>query len=1149
MTRDADARARIENDLDRSFLVEAAAGTGKTTALVGRIARLVATGRARLPEIAAITFTERASGDLVLRLREKLEIARETATDAAERARLEDALADFEAAYVGTIHGFCAELLRAHPLDAGVDPSFTLLADDERGALLDETTDRFLERALASPPEGLRRAIARPRDYEPPPPRQLFAREIRELVDHRDQTPALRRDPFAREEEIDALVTRIDALAGMGRTSDRLGELVEKLGRFVASVHERERTRPRDHDALERELVGLRRQRGLDWAADGRGKTFGATPRTDVIAARDALRAALADFELRADADLAFCLARDLAPAVAEYEARKRALGVLDHLDSLLRARALLAESRTARLALRERFRFLFVDEVQDVDPIQKDVILLLAGTDPDASDPRRAAPRPGALYLVGDPKQAIYGFRRADLRTYVALKDALVPAHAELLELGASHRPRPAIAALVNAAFAPVLDGSVGQAGYVALEAQRPAMEDVPSVIALAAPRALGMRGAITRGAVDASLPDAIASFVRWLLHESGLEIDDPLTRARVPIGPEHVGLLFRTLTDRGTAQARALERWGVPHSFVAPEAFFERETVVATSALALAIEWPDDGLSVYATLRGPFVGATDADLFAYRETIGPLHPLARARAEGLPRPLAVIHEALGEIGALHRARHARAIETTLGAFFERAEVEVLHLLAADRAEARTLEPLRQLARRADARGATFRDFAHWLGERVADPSLGGVETSGVDPEPVRAVSISTVHGAKGLELPVIVICDPTSRPEWQSGPSRYVDAERGVLVRKLGHFAPVELRENLEMASRMDRAESLRLLYVAATRARDVLVIPTVGLGEIDDSWMAPLARALVPADPRGTVERWARAPAPGDRTMLDDEAEGPGVRPGHHAGHLGGHGVTWWDPAHLVRPIPPHPVHGHTHLVHEVPGRSASDDDRAFGAERRRALEDASFGSIDVRSARALARTPSAVTEEIAIEEVSLGPAGGEGARLGRLVRELSASASPSEREAEALRRAIGATSEERDAALGLARAFHAHPRVASWRGQQGTASAVPYLLATDAGPVVWGRATRVATEGAGLVVAAITLAATREPARAELRMAGLRARARARPSRPGRSLRGGLTQLAAGRRPPRAGRSRAGTPRLSPQHDPTRGAART
>lgn len=1104
MTRDAEARARIENDLDRSFLVEAAAGTGKTTALVSRVVRLVATGRARLPEIAAITFTERASGELVLRLREKLETAREGANDPTERARLEEALADFEAAYVGTIHGFCAELLRARPLDAGVDPSFTLLADDERSALLDETTDRFLERALAQPPEGLRRAIARPRDYEPPPPRQLFAREIRELVDHRDQTPALRREPFDRDAEIDRLLASIDALTAL-RTgeiarSDRLGELLDRLGRFRAAVHERERTRPRDYDVLERELVGLLRPKGLDWESSGRGKMLGETPRETVVAARDALRAALADFEVRADADLAFCLARDLAPAVQDYEAKKRALGVLDHLDSLLRARALLAESRTARLALRERFRFLFVDEVQDVDPVQKDVILLLAGSDPDASDPRHTAPRPGALYLVGDPKQAIYGFRRADLRTYVALKEALVPAHAELLELGASHRPRPAIAALVNAAFAPVLDGSLGQAGYVALEAQRPAMDDFPSVIALPAPRALGMRGGITRTAVDGSLPDAIASFVHWLLHESGLEVEDPLTRARVPVAPHHVGLLFRVLKDRGTAQARALERWGIPHAFVAPEAFFERETVVATSALASAIEWPDDALSVYATLRGPFVGATDADLFAYRETIGPLHPLTRPRAEGLPRPLAVVHEALGVLATLHRTRHARAIETTLAAFFERAEVEVLHLLAGDRAEARTLDPLRQLARRADARGATFRDFAHWLAERVADPSLGGVE-SGSDPEPTSAVSISTVHGAKGLELPVIVICDPTSRPEWQSGPSRYVDAERGVLVRKLGHFAPIELRENLALASTMDRAESLRLLYVAATRARDVLVIPTVGLGEIDDSWMAPLTRALVPADPRGVVTQWARLPELGDRSMLDEEAAGPGVRPGHHAAHLEGHGVTWWDPAHLLRPLPPRSVHGHTHLVHEVPGRGASDDDRTFGPERQRTIEDASFGSIDVRSARALARTPTAAIEEAEIEEISIGPAGGEGARFARLARDLVAATTPTERDAAALARAIGASPEERDAALALARRVHAHAAVTPWRAAPGAASGVPYLLATDAGPIVWGRAALVAPENDGLVVVALGLGATLEPARAELRLA-VTALARAR-----------------------------------------------
>lgn len=1054
MTRDADARGRIEHDLDRSFLVEAAAGTGKTTALVGRIARLVATGRAELTQIAAITFTERASGELMLRLRERLELSRQSATDPRERERLERALGDFEAAYVGTIHGFCAELLRARPLEAGVDPSFTLLGEDEQRSLLDETTDRFLEDALRDPPEGLRRALARLRDgdRDRDPPRTVLAAEVRALVEHRDQDPRLERAPFDRVAAIDALAKRAD--------------LAKWLGPYLAA----ERTRPRDHDALERELVALLRNRSFP----KKGLLHGAV---DELAAR-------------ADSDLAYCLARDLAPAVQRYEARKRALGVLDHLDSLLAARALLRSHREARVALRERFRFLFVDEVQDVDPIQTDIVMLLADPDPEVADPASSRPRPGSLYLVGDPKQAIYGFRRADLRTYLALKRALVPAHAELLELGASFRPRPAIAALVNHAFATTFDGSDVQAEDVPLEAQRPAMTAFPSVVALPSPRALSERGNVTRDAVDGAMPDAIASFVRWLLDESGLEVEDPVTRRAVPIAPRHVAILFRTMRDRGARQARALERHGVPHSFVAPEAFFEREVVVAASALASAIEWPDDALAVYATLRGPFLGIPDADLLAYRDTIGPLHPLVQADAKGVSDERALVADALALLRDLHRRRHVTAIESTFDAFFERCEADVMLLLAERRGEARALDQLRQLARRADRRGLSFRDLARWLAERVEDPSLGGVDVA-ADTERMDAVSILTVHGAKGLEMPVVVLGDPTSRPQrWQRSASRYTDPERNAVVREIAGFAPLELRQRHGVADAVERAESARLLYVAATRARDVLVVPTVGTGEIDDSWMAPLARALVPADPRGAVTALSALPAFGDRSALDGGEARPGVRPGHHATHLGG--VTWWDPQHLLRPIPPRETRGLTHLVEKVDGRSTRAAEDAFEIERVRTIERAKLGALEVSAARRLARTPAGAMLATSVTEVPLGPAGGAGARFVRLLRRLVVEREPADL-ARTFARELAASDAERDAALEAVGRFRAEPTLAPLLSHPTARADVPYVIATDAGPVAWGRVPWIVAAGADLTVVAIAVGEERESARIEASIA--------------------------------------------------------
>src|SRR5262245_19308918 len=140
---DTDARTRIANDLDSTLIVEAAAGTGKTTALVGRIVRIIADGKAKVSEIVAVTFTEKAAGELKLRLRERLDTARMKA-GADERARLDLALTQLEEAHVGTIHAFCADLLRERPVEAGVDPLFEVLTEPASARLFDEAFGRWL---------------------------------------------------------------------------------------------------------------------------------------------------------------------------------------------------------------------------------------------------------------------------------------------------------------------------------------------------------------------------------------------------------------------------------------------------------------------------------------------------------------------------------------------------------------------------------------------------------------------------------------------------------------------------------------------------------------------------------------------------------------------------------------------------------------------------------------------------------------------------------------------------------------------------------------------------------------------------------------------------------------------------------------------
>ena len=164
---DAEARRRILTEFGTTLFVEAAAGTGKTTALVGRIVALVREGLGTLDRIVAVTFTEKAAGEMKLRLRTEIERARQDAAPE-ERRRLERALSELELARIGTIHSFCGDLLRERPVEAGVDPLFEIVAENEAGDLADQAFESWFQAVLADPPEGVRRILRRRSKGQPP---------------------------------------------------------------------------------------------------------------------------------------------------------------------------------------------------------------------------------------------------------------------------------------------------------------------------------------------------------------------------------------------------------------------------------------------------------------------------------------------------------------------------------------------------------------------------------------------------------------------------------------------------------------------------------------------------------------------------------------------------------------------------------------------------------------------------------------------------------------------------------------------------------------------------------------------------------------------------------------------------------------------
>jgi ATP-dependent exoDNAse (exonuclease V) beta subunit len=1048
---DQAARDRIVGDLDSNLIVEAAAGTGKTTELVRRIVAVVASGRTTLDKVVAVTFTAKAAGELKLRVREQIERRRQVAAEAEQRRRLDYALEKLEEAHISTIDSFCRDLLQEWPVEARIDPLFEVAADDEAEAILRAAFDRWFEASLQSPGPGLRRMLARSdSDREETPTGRLFNAAL-ELSRWRDFTAEWERPPFDREAELEVVFTEmkeIGALADLGSPGNRLYDSLTTI-RLIAREAERlEKIRGVDLDAREAALMKLLRGRQNHWNWKGFGEDFGGQTRSSVLAKREEFHNRLKGLRERIGADLAPLLRDELGPVIESFRELKRLRGKLDFMDLLLLTRNLIREHAAVRTELQSRFTHIFVDEFQDTDPLQAEIILLLAADDPDEKDFRRVRTAMGKLFIVGDPKQSIYRFRRADIATYQRVKHLLLHSGARLEQLTVSFRARPELQSMVNSAIAPWMTESETQAAYEPLS---PAREDSaqPPIIALPVPKPYGDFGKIRKildYKIDESLPKVVAAFVEWLVRESGWrvsETNDPA--ALVAIEPRHVCILFRRMTkfraDVARNYAKELEARHVPHVLVKGSSFQEREEIETMRNALNAIERCDDELSVYATLRGPLFSFSDGELLAFKELIGSLHPFRQideSKGESFPG----IREALKILRDLHRGRNRRPIADTISRLLEqtRAHAGFAVWPTGEQALA-NLSRLMDQARRFESRGGTsFRGFIDQL-ER--DSEAGNLAEAPLVEEGTEGVRLMTVHGAKGLEFPVVILADITCN-EIRDEAQRYIDPDRGLCALRIAGCAPQQLLDHTEDELRREYEEATRLLYVAVTRARDLLVVPVVG-DERYGKWLGKLGDVVYPAvnERRAAARPVAGCPIFGDDSVVDRPPNAPpknrSVIPGLHKPQTGRHRVVWWDPASLnLDADEAMGLRQHRLLEADESGQVSQEGIRAYEEWRARRESMLGRGRRPLRrleTATELAR--SAMREEIAIHEAAeitlerleREPTRPSGPRFGALVHAILMSVGPQGREDSIARcaamhaRILGASFEETSAAIQL------------------------------------------------------------------------------------------------------------------------------
>jgi ATP-dependent helicase/nuclease subunit A len=799
--RDAAARTRAETDATASLLVEASAGTGKTTTLIRRMVQLVVDEGIPLREIAAMTFTEKAAGEMKTRLRRRLDDVRATRLTTAQKERAERAVFDLDAAEVSTIHSFCARLLRERPVEAGVDPDFVagdeLLATD----LAEEVFRDWFDRAARIEPGPVADALRA--GVSPDGLRALALELYEKRLPLADAT--LPSDPA---DEVR------DAVRSLISTYEPLP------GRLPSKKDEKKRRRVEEVLSELRRILRLPDDRLGTASADLKIALHGTWPE-QVKKTIESSRAALSLLEglvssLPLVPKLTALVEEIRSSFFSAIDAAKRRDGLLDFDDLLLRARNLLRTSRAAREHFHAKYRALVVDEFQDTDPVQAEIVMRLAARPERQEGPwTDLAPEPGRLFLVGDPKQSIYRFRRADIETYAEAANRF--AAADRLSLSSSFRSTKPLIDFVNEIGPHLLPPPGGRryaVGYAPLDPHHETKPgDGPAVFFLSPP------------APEAHAPD------------------DP---DELPVRRQEARAVANLLLDRfsrgGRAWSRvavlvprndtvplledALGEAGIPFVLEGGKSFYRRDEIAAAVQALRAIDDPSDGIAVVATLKSVLFGVSDRVLLdaveagarfddpAEMRESSPLFPairlLLRLHGERLARPLAAT---LADLLASRQA---------LAAIENGAVVHPVQGLA-------NLERLLSLARDLDRQGLTFREAVGRLARR-AEQDAG---EPAAFTEEKDAVRLMTLHKAKGLEFDVVVLADFGLKPLNGGGEPPAILCERaggrfGVHL-AFGNTTVCSARfSEVESADSIRReAEARRLLYVGFTRAKEALVV----------------------------------------------------------------------------------------------------------------------------------------------------------------------------------------------------------------------------------------------------------------------------------------------------------------------------------
>ena len=828
-----DAAERLSaTDPSHNVVLEASAGTGKTSVLVSRYLNLLRAG-VDPANVLAITFTRQAAAEMRERIIHQLRA--DAANSAAARARWVDLRDRLGEIAISTVDAFCLSLLREFPLEADLDPTFGTADEIEVPRLTDEAVTRALVigSAVAKRDTGVAMLLAQlgPSRARAALTALLNRRLVVPLALHRFLATAPR-DPSGGGVCQRAVQQIADRVASMTAPLDQL-LIPEALADPQSAILARDLERLTGLEDADPAVIRawLERMRGFFLTLKGTPRSAFSAPATMSVPARRRYRAGAAALApvvsdvLRAfDRDMNIVLARGVqvlfGVAVSEYERALESRALLDFSGVLRRAVDLLRqmdEFSRSRYRLESRYHHVLVDEFQDTSRAQWELISLLVQSWGEGSGLVHEAPLPPTIFVVGDRKQSIYRFRDADVAVLGDATTEIAALRADgdvRRSIAHSFRAVPQILGFLNDLFADV-PRAPGRRDAFRFEAQDRFPVDESDIGQADAP-AGDVLGLVAADDVE-TCAEVVAAEVSRLIADGDVRSRDSLERR--PVRPGDVAILFRTRESHREFE-RALERRTIPTYVYKGLGFFDAEEIKDVRALIRFLANPWSELRAAAFLRSRFVRLSDSALLTLsgqlsRALLGPEPEAIGRLGDDDRRLLQQVRISLAEWGDwVDRLPPAELLDRVLrdGAY-------AAELRGARAHQAReNLKKMRGLVRRLQNRGyATLSRVAESIDHLPGDISNAVIEA-------FDAVNLMTVHAAKGLEFPIVFLVD-LGRGTWTHAPPVRVVADRGDGQPSVAVW-PYRTEAD-EDEHRRDVEETKRLLYVATTRARDRLYL----------------------------------------------------------------------------------------------------------------------------------------------------------------------------------------------------------------------------------------------------------------------------------------------------------------------------------